>query len=108
VNRYTIRPKADLDLEDQAFYYAVKSDGNLGNRFLAAACETFALLATQPNMGWTYRSKDPGLRRLRVFRVKGFEKMLVLYQPVDYGVEILRVVHASRNLQAFLHREWLE
>jgi plasmid stabilization system protein ParE len=45
---------------------------------------------------------------LRVFRVSGFEKMLVLYRPRPDGVEVLRVVHASRNLAALLRREGIE
>jgi hypothetical protein len=35
----------------------------------------------------------------------GFEKMLVLYLPVSSGVEIVRVIHGSRDLVAFLRRE---
>jgi len=39
--------------------------------------------------------------------MKGIERMLVLYLPLRNGVEILRVVHGSRNLQALLRREGL-
>jgi len=53
-----------------------------------AAHETFALLATQPDM-W----------------VKDFEKILILYLPRFDGVEILRVVHGSRNIETLLRRE---
>jgi toxin ParE1/3/4 len=107
-SRYVVRPKADRDLEDQAFYYATESSTELGHRFLVAAHDTFALLATQPNMGWHSRLKHSALKQLRVFRVKGFERILVLYLPLLDGVEILRVVHGSRNLQAFLRREGLD
>jgi len=41
---------------------------------------------------------------LRIFRVKGFEKLLVLYLPRDDGIEIVRVVHGSRDLQTLLNR----
>jgi len=37
--------------------------------------------------------------------VKGFERMLILYLPMIDGVEILGVVHGSRDLEAFLRRE---
>jgi hypothetical protein len=40
--------------------------------------------------------------------VSGFEKMLVLYRPSPHGVEILRVVHGSRNIAALLRREGVE
>jgi len=69
-----------------------------------AAHETFALLATQPDMGWRFRFRHPDLKRLRVFRVKDFEKLLILYLPLFDGVEILRVVHGSRNIETLLRR----
>ena len=102
---YLVRPKADRDLEDQAYYYATRANAELGHRFLDAAHDTFALLATQPNMGWRAHLRHTGLESMRVFRVKGFEKVLILYLPLPDGPEILRVVHGSRNLEALLRRE---
>ncbi|HYL76443.1 MAG TPA: type II toxin-antitoxin system RelE/ParE family toxin [Bryobacteraceae bacterium] len=107
-SRYIIRPKADKDLDDQAYYYATVASPEIGHRFLVSAHDTFALLATQPNMGWRSRSRHAGLKDLRVFRVRGFDTSLILYLPLRDGVEILRVVHGSRDLQALLHREGLE
>jgi toxin ParE1/3/4 len=107
-SRYAVRPKADRDLDDQAFYYATEGSPELGHRFLVAAHETFSLLAGQPNMGWHSRLNHPDLKTLRVFRVKGFERILILYLPLLDGVEILRVGHGSRDLLALLHREGLD
>lgn len=106
--RYVVRPKADQDLDDQAYYYATAATPEVGHRFLLAAHQTFALLATQPNMGWHPRLGHPALKHLRVFRVKGFEKLLVLYLPLLDSVEILRIVHGSRDIQALLRRDGLE
>lgn len=105
---YVVRPKADLDLDEQAYYFATKAGPELGHRSLLAAHETFSLLATQPQMGWQARLKKPVLASLRVFRVTGFEKTLVLYRPSPDGVEILRVIHGSRNIAALLRREGFE
>ena len=77
------------------------------HRFLIAAHDTFALLATQPNMGWRPRLKNPELESLRVFRVRGFEKILILYRPLPDGFEILRMIHGSRHLQTLLLRNGL-
>jgi toxin ParE1/3/4 len=90
---YVLRPKADRDLEQQAYYLATEADPATGHRFLLAAHETFALLSTQPQMGWPLRLRHPKLVSLRVFRISKFEKMLVLYQPFDAGIEIIRVIH---------------
>jgi toxin ParE1/3/4 len=106
--RYLIRPKASRDLDEQAYYYSKVGSPEVGHRFLAAALDTFSLLATQPNMGWHSRLKHPGLELMRVFRVKGFDRLLILYRPFPNGVEILRVVHGSRNLEALLQREGLD
>jgi toxin ParE1/3/4 len=105
--RYVLRPKADQDLDRQAYYLAAEASPETGHRFLVAAHETFALLSTQPLMGWRVRVRHSRLTALRVFRISGFEKMLVLYLPLSAGVEIVRVVHASRDLVAFLRREEL-
>jgi toxin ParE1/3/4 len=100
--RYVIRPKADQDLDDQAFYFATEANPELGHRFLVAAHETFSLLATQPDMGWNPTLRLPALRGLRLFRVTGFDKILILYRPLDTGVEILRVIHSSQNVRRLL------
>ena len=105
---YVVRPKADQDLDDQAYYYATEAGPELGHRFLLVAHETFGLLATQPQMGWHARLKHVDLAALRVFPVSGFARILVLYRPHASGVEILRVVHGSRSLRAVLRREGIE
>jgi len=105
---YVVRPKADHDLGEQAHYFATEAGPERGHRFLLAAHETFGMLARKPQIGWHARLKNPLLAALRVFRVSGFEKMLVLYRPSPHGVEILRVVHGSRNVVALLRREGAE
>lgn len=105
---YVVRPRADRDLEEQAYYYATEANPELGHRFLVAAHETFTLLATQPQIGWRARLKHPALESVRVFRVSGFERVLILYRSAPGGVDILRAIHGSRDLQALLRREGLQ
>ena len=102
--RYVIRPKADQDLDDQAFYYAAEAGPEVGHRFLVSAHETFLLLSTQPEMGWNPKLRLPELTGLRLFRVTGFEKILILYRPLENGVDILRVIHGSQNVRHLLRR----
>jgi hypothetical protein len=69
-------------------YYATEASPEVGHRFLFAAHDTFALLATQPKMGWHSRLKHPGIWGLACFSrdVKGLEKILILYLPLLNGV----------------------
>ena len=39
-SRYVVRPKADRDLDDQAYYYATEATPEVGHRFLVAAHDT--------------------------------------------------------------------
>lgn len=100
--RYLVRARAERDLEDQAFYYGTVASAELAYRFLVAAHECFTLLAEFPNLGWKASTKHPELRNMRVYRIKGFKKMLVLYSPFEDGIDVLRVVHGSRNLEILL------
>jgi plasmid stabilization system protein ParE len=59
-------------------------------------------------MGWSAGANHPELVGLRVFPVSGFDRMLILYRPLAARVEILRVIHGSRDLVAFLRRTGIE
>ena len=102
---YVVRPKADEDLDNQALYLAKRASADVGHRFLIAAHKTFSLLAMQPDMGWHPHLKHPSLTSLRAFRISGFDRMLVLYRPMTDGVEIIRVIYGSRDIERLLRRE---
>ena len=84
---YVVRPRTDRDLDEQAYYYAINGSDDLGHRFLVAAHETFALLASRPHIGWKPKLKNPKLQGVRIFSIMGFGKMLVIYRfdqkPID-------------------------
>jgi toxin ParE1/3/4 len=102
--KYAVKPRSADDLDDYADYLLREAGLEVALRFLTAARETFALLASNPNIGWESRLNNPALTNVRVFRVKGFEKMLIFYRPLVGGIDILRVIHGSRNLQALFRR----
>ena len=105
MSSYAVRPKADEDLDGQAFYYAANASAERGHRFLVAAHHTFSLLASQPGIGWPFKLKRSEIEFLRVFPVAGFESILIVYVPLPGGVDSLRVIHGSRNIQALFPRE---
>ena len=37
---------------------------------------------------------------IRMWRVKGFRKYLIFYKPIEDGVDIIRVIHSSRDIAA--------
>ncbi len=94
-----VRPEADRDLDEHAEYLAEHSDLDTALRFYLAAEETFALIATQPRMGRTRTFGNPLLKGARMCIVKGFERHLVFYRPRKGGIEVLRIIHGSRDIE---------
>ena len=103
---YVVRPRADRDIDEIAGYLAEEASLDRALQFLAEICETFALLATQPQMGWLCKVRHPQLLTARTFRVSSrFEKYLLFYQPYSARIEILRVVHGLQDLEDLFHQE---
>jgi len=73
------------------------------DRFLAAADSTANILAGQPEGGHRIFVTKTELQGMRRFPVSdGFESMLLFYFPLQYGIDLVRVVHGSRDLQRLL------
>jgi len=95
------RPQAVQDLVDIAAYLAEESGNDeLGWRFLDAAEEALRHLAEMPGLGVTRQYNDPDLAGVRMWRVAGFPNHLIFYREVESGVDVIRVLHASRDIDA--------
>jgi toxin ParE1/3/4 len=98
------RPIVIQDLIEQATFIA-EGDLDASDRFLEAAEETFNLLGTMPAIGRFSRFTQPNLVDIRQFPIKGFQNFLVFYRISDEGVDVLRVLHGSRELDAVLDED---
>jgi toxin ParE1/3/4 len=47
----------------------------------------------------------PNLKGIRQQAIKGFKNYLIFYRVSDLGVDILRVIHAARDIEAILSEE---
>ncbi len=93
------REAAKRDLMAQWVWYAETASIEVADRFLAATDITLNLLATQPESGSLFFVRKTELQRMRRFPVSdGFEKNCLFYFPLQDGVDLVRVVHGSRNL----------
>jgi toxin ParE1/3/4 len=107
--RYIVRPRADRDIDRQAVYLAEQASPEIAYRFLTAVRATFVLLAFHPEIGWRPPIKiKKGIEPFRMFSVSGFDKMLVLYRPTADRVEILRVLHGARDIDAVIRKRQVE
>jgi toxin ParE1/3/4 len=68
--------------------------------FLQALDTTLERLAAMPELGQRQEFGRKELADLRVWQVQGFENFLIFYRPVERGIEVLRVLHAARDVAA--------
>jgi toxin ParE1/3/4 len=99
------RPRAAADIAEQAAWDLREGGAALGDRYLAAVQRTSGRLLASPGLGPSREYLNPRLEGLRMFPVRGFEKHLDFYRPTPDGIEIVRVLHAARDLERLLRRE---
>ena len=102
--RIVIRPKAGVDLDEQ-FSYIAANNFDAALRFFDAARQTFSQLAQMPGIGSVYNIENLRLVGLRKWAVRGFDKHLIFYVERDESIEIVRLLHAARDLPEILGAE---
>src|SRR5258707_4949020 len=96
--RYRLSRKAEEYLLE-IWRYLAENDPAAATKFIRALHQHFTLLADNRSMGQARPDIAP---ELRYFPVKRY---LILYRLITEGVEIVRVVHGSRNLGALFDEE---
>ena len=105
MSRVIRRPRARADIQEQAFRIA-DDNPDAARRFLAEVERSLELLAGMPGMGAARPRLSPALRSLRMFPVAGgFASHLLFYRPIRDGIELIRVLHGARDIDAILKDE---
>jgi toxin ParE1/3/4 len=92
---YRLSPRAKMELEEIGDHIAEDSTGN-AKRFIERLTQKFEALGRHPMIG---RARPQLRADLRSFPYAAY---LILYRIIDDGVEIVRVVHAARDLDQLL------
>ncbi|MGO8671383.1 MAG: type II toxin-antitoxin system RelE/ParE family toxin [Capsulimonadaceae bacterium] len=99
IRKVIITDDAFQDLDEISEYIGEHAaDASL--RFLQQAQRAFELLAKMPGMGARRDYGNPVLAGVRMWPVPRFRKYLIFYHSSDSTIEIVRVLHGSRNIQA--------
>ncbi|GET39773.1 type II toxin-antitoxin system RelE/ParE family toxin [Microseira wollei] len=96
--RLIIKERAEQDLRQQAEYILLNGNADAAVRFLSAAETTFAQLATMPRIGKVTQLVLSRLGEVRQWRIREFEEHLIFYRIQETTIEILRLLHGSRDL----------
>jgi toxin ParE1/3/4 len=95
-------PQAQQDLRQHVRYLA-SLNPDLADRFIDATAETFAQLAALPRLGMVQDFKPAELAGTRRWFVSGFEYYLIFYRPMKGGIEVLRVLYGTQNINAIMN-----
>ena len=92
------RPQVIRNLIELATYI-VEDNMDASERFPIAVEETFKQLGEMPKMGKLRQFSHPNLIDVRQQAIKGFRRYLIFYRLINSGVEILRLIHGTRNIE---------
>ena len=91
--QHVLTQQAESDLDEIWDYVAEDSTDNAGS-LIDRITERFVILAEQPLIGCSRSELAPDLRSFPV------GNYIIIYRPTDYGVEVARVLHGSRDIEA--------
>jgi toxin ParE1/3/4 len=99
--RLVQRRAAEEDVAEQLAYIAADRPA-IAHRYAMALEDAYERLRTMPEVG-VLRSYGPRrLHTVRVWSVPGFRRFLIFYRVTPKTVEIIRVLHAARDIPRVL------
>lgn len=93
MNTYRLSELAEQDLED-IWVYITGQNPVASDKQIGPILDRLPMLAQFPNMG---KKQDTLLQGLTSFPVKPY---IVFYVKIEDGIEILRILHQSRDLES--------
>lgn len=98
-----VKAAAQIDLREILVYLG-ENNPQRAVRFANALIQTLEQLVAMPHLGSPRENLSPRFRNVRQWPVKDFRSYLIFYQPFasSNGIEILRVLHTSRDAAAHL------
>ncbi len=71
-------------------------------RFGDAIDDSFQRLLENPDLGFGGELTHPRLQDVRCWPVRGFPRHVIYYRSTAEGIEVLRVMHGSRDAENIL------
>jgi toxin ParE1/3/4 len=97
--RVNFREIAEADVDEQCLFLARRS-ARLALRFYEAIQSTALRLAESPDLGTRLDSMMELETNILVWKVDGFSNHLLLFLATPDGIDVVRILHASRDIAA--------
>lgn len=102
MTRRVVRERfAVRDLRDHVTYLA-EENPTVALRFIDAVEHACTQLAAFPEIGPMRHFRHPRLVNIRMWPIPGFQNYLIFYRITTQEIQVLRVLHAVRDLEPLL------
>ena len=96
------RPQARIDLDEIAAHLTVNAGMDVAIRFLEAVETALDRIEAMPESGAPFECDDPRLNGIRHISVRGFRNHYLFYFVQPGGIDLVRVLHAKRDVDSIL------
>lgn len=96
--------RAWQDISEAASFIGTNSP-TMADRLVAAVDETLLFLSESPHVGRVLEMRHARLAWLRIWSVQGFPNHLLIYGPIESGIELVKLIHGARNLDDLILAE---
>lgn len=93
------RPQAARDIEEY-FVYIGEDNFDAAVNFLIAVEDGLAELSRFPYLGKVDDTVHEPMNNRRIWHVRGHLHYLLLYQITNDSIDLIRVIHSSRDLES--------
>jgi plasmid stabilization system protein ParE len=100
--RIVIRPAAKRDMVRYYSWLVREAGAEIAERFMAAADRTFTILAESPHLGAEIGSHSLRHANLRKWKIEGFRRMVIVYQPDGDCLRVVRVFNTGQDWWSLL------
>lgn len=100
-----VLPSARADIKTSFDYLEEQSDLETAWRFFANVQESFERIEQMPFIGSPRRFCSARIRDLRQWPVSGFEDFLIFYRVTTGRIDVHRILHAKRDLDAIFAKD---
>ncbi|HWD21428.1 MAG TPA: type II toxin-antitoxin system RelE/ParE family toxin [Verrucomicrobiae bacterium] len=80
--------------------FIAQDNPDAATRVIEAAYDTFKMLAANPGLGKPLQFRNPRLRDVRSWHIKGFKNYLIFYRAMAGGIQVNHVYHGARDFKA--------
>jgi toxin ParE1/3/4 len=102
--RVTWRSIAEADLTE-AYLYIGEDSPEAAERLLNAVGDAIGLLLENPGAGSPRQFRSPRAQGIRSWAPRDFPNHLIFYRVAGDDLEVIRFLHAARDLPQFLEEE---